>query len=59
VNSFRLILRRYFDAALPPLRDEAYVFRDHEHPYDLVRVTDRVGERRGAAWGYEPEPPCP
>jgi hypothetical protein len=43
VNTFRLILRRYFGAPLAPLPDETYVFRDYDHPYDFIDVTDRVG----------------
>ena len=42
VNTFRLILSRYFGAELPLLPDRAYVYRDHAHPYELYDVTARL-----------------
>jgi hypothetical protein len=42
VNTFRLILREYFGADLPPLPDRSFVFRDERHLYGYRDVTDRV-----------------
>lgn len=42
VNSFRLVLDRYFDADLPLLQDRSFVFLDEDHLYDFVEVTDRL-----------------
>ncbi len=42
VNTFRLILDRYFGAALPLLPDRTYLFEDYEHPYRFSDVTDRL-----------------
>jgi len=44
VNTFRLILSRYFGADLPLLPDRAYVLRSNQHPYELYDVTDRLRE---------------
>ena len=41
VNTFRLILNRYFHANLPLLEDESY-FSFMSRPYDFVQVTDKV-----------------
>jgi hypothetical protein len=45
VNSFRLILSRYFGERLALLPDRSYVFRDEEHLYQFWDVTDRVRSR--------------
>lgn len=42
VNAFRLVLGGYFGADLPLLPDRHVVFRDRDHPYDLVDLTDEV-----------------
>lgn len=42
VNTFRLILREYLGADLPPLPDRAFIFRDERHLYRYWDVTDRV-----------------
>ncbi|MBW3561842.1 MAG: LTA synthase family protein [Actinobacteria bacterium] len=42
VNSFRVILDRYFDANLELLPDNAYVFYDEQHLYDFTEVTERI-----------------
>lgn len=42
VNTFRLILSGYFGADLPLLPDRAYVYRDHDHPFELHDVTARL-----------------
>jgi hypothetical protein len=42
VNTFRLILREYFGADLPPLPDRAFVFQDERHLYRFREVTDRI-----------------
>lgn len=42
VNTFRLILDRYFDAGLPLLSDRVFVFEDHSYPYRFTEVTDRL-----------------
>lgn len=45
VNTFRLVLDRYFGADLAPLDDRAYVFPDEDHLYTFVDVTDRLRGR--------------
>jgi hypothetical protein len=42
VNEFRVVFNSYFDAGLPLLPDRNYVFRDPEHLYTFIDVTDRV-----------------
>ena len=42
VNTFRLILSRYFGADLPLYEDRAYVYRDASHPYLFTDVTSRL-----------------
>ena len=41
VNTFRLILNRYFDVNIPLLEDESY-FSTMSRPYDFIRVTDMI-----------------
>jgi len=42
VNTFRLVLDRYFGADLDLLEDASYVFPDEDHLYTFVDVTDRL-----------------
>jgi hypothetical protein len=42
VNTFRLVLREYFGANLPPLPDRSYTWPDNDHIYDFRDVTDLV-----------------
>lgn len=42
MNSFRQLFNLYFDAGLPLLPDDNYVFTDWQHIYDFLEVTDRV-----------------
>jgi hypothetical protein len=42
VNSFRLILGRYFGTDTPPLPDREYTSKSKNLPYDLTDVTERL-----------------
>ena len=42
VNTFRLVLSKYFGADLPLLPDRLYTYRDKAHPYDFTDITDRL-----------------
>jgi hypothetical protein len=42
VNTFRLILSRYFDADLPLLPDRTFVFERNAYPYRFTDVTQRL-----------------
>jgi hypothetical protein len=42
VNTFRLVLGKYFGADLPLLPDRLYIYRDKAHPYDFSEITDRI-----------------
>lgn len=42
VNTWRLILGRYFGADLPLLDDRSYIFRSKARVYDYSEVSDRV-----------------
>jgi hypothetical protein len=42
VNSFRVILRQYFDADLPLLPDKTLIFESYVHPYRFTDVTTRL-----------------
>jgi len=42
VNSFRVVLDRYFEADLPLLPDQNFVFQDVSHLYKFTDVTDQV-----------------
>lgn len=44
VNSFRLILSKYFGADLPLLPDRIYTSKAKARPYDLTDITDRIGQ---------------
>jgi len=39
VNTFRLILSRWFGADLPPLKDESYIYLDNQRIFSFERVT--------------------
>jgi hypothetical protein len=51
VNAFRMVLGAYFGANLPLLPDRHFVFRDRDHPYDLVDLTEKIKAARVAAGG--------
>jgi hypothetical protein len=42
VNTFRLVLREYFGADLPPLPDRSFTWPDNDHIYDFEDITDRI-----------------
>jgi hypothetical protein len=42
VNSFRLVLNKYFGARYPLLPNRSYVFPDELSPYDFIDVTNKV-----------------
>jgi hypothetical protein len=42
VNSFRMILDRYYGAALPLLPDRTFIYTDYGHPYRFDDVTSRL-----------------
>jgi len=44
VNTFRLVLDRYFGVNLPLLPDRSFASRSPDRPYDLIEVTDRLSE---------------
>ena len=44
VNTWRVVFNSYFGADLPLLEDRSFVFRDQDHAYDFVEVTDRLGK---------------
>jgi hypothetical protein len=41
VNTFRLVLTRYFGADMPLLPDRTFVFESNAHPYRFTEVTER------------------
>jgi hypothetical protein len=43
VNTFRLLFREYFGAALPPLPDRSFTWPDNDHVYDFQDVTELIG----------------
>jgi hypothetical protein len=43
VNTFRLIFNLYFGGDFRLLPDRNYIYRDDDHPLDLIEVTDRLG----------------
>jgi hypothetical protein len=45
VNTFRKIFDLYLGTHFGSLPDEAYVYKDDDHPYMLERVTERIWER--------------
>jgi hypothetical protein len=44
VNSFRVVFNQYFDARLPLVRDESYVYLDLHHLYAFEDVTERLSD---------------
>jgi hypothetical protein len=42
VNTFRLVLDRYFGLDLPFLPDRSFTSRSPDRPYDLAEITDRL-----------------
>jgi hypothetical protein len=42
VNTFRVVLRAYFGADLPPLPDRSFTWPDNDHIYDFRDVTDSI-----------------
>jgi hypothetical protein len=42
VNTFRIVLRDYFDADLEPLPDRSFTWPDNKHLYDFKDVTDEI-----------------
>jgi hypothetical protein len=42
VNTFRVIFNLYFEADLPLLPDESFVYQRQRHPYRLSNVTSRL-----------------
>lgn len=42
VNSFRLVLNKYFGARYPLLPSLSYIFPDETSPYDFIDVTEKV-----------------
>jgi hypothetical protein len=47
VNTFRLIFNLYLGGHFRVLPDRNYIFRDINHPLDLIEVTDRLGIVKG------------
>ena len=43
VNTFRVILDRYFGADLPLLQDRSFIYATFERPYRFEDVSDRLG----------------
>ncbi|HEY3072816.1 MAG TPA: hypothetical protein VGJ46_08355, partial [Candidatus Limnocylindrales bacterium] len=46
VNTFRLVLGKYFGADLPLLPDRLFIYRDKPHPYELTDITERLRPSR-------------
>ena len=42
VNTFRIVLNYYFGTNLPLLPDRSYSYRDLQHLYEFIEVTDRI-----------------
>ena len=42
INTFPIVLDRYFDAGLPLLPDRSYSSRAWVRPWDLTDITDRL-----------------
>jgi hypothetical protein len=57
VNTFRLLLDRYFDAGVPLLPDREYLFLNLAHLYDFRDVTRLMRRLAPAAAVPEPAPP--
>ena len=48
VNTFRLVLREYFGADLPPLPDRSFTWPDNDHIYAFRDVTELIREPKAA-----------
>jgi len=46
VNTFRIIFNGYFGTELPRLPDQSYTYRDLDHLYDFIEVTDQINSSR-------------
>jgi hypothetical protein len=46
VNTFRIVLREYFGADLPPLPDRSFTWPDNDHIYDFRDVTETILDER-------------
>ena len=42
VNSFRIIFNEYFGASYDILPDRGFTYRDLEHAYDFIDVTEKI-----------------
>ena len=42
VNTFRIVLNHYFDTRLSLLPERSYTYRDLQHLYDFIDVTERI-----------------
>jgi hypothetical protein len=42
INTFPIVLDRYFDAGIPLLPDRSYTSKGWSRPWDLTDVTDRL-----------------
>jgi hypothetical protein len=52
INTFPIVLDRYFDAGLPLLPDRSYTSKAWVRPYDMTDVTDRLAAiKAGGATG--------
>jgi hypothetical protein len=58
VNSYRVILGKYFGLDLPELPDRMYVFPDHTNIWEFHDVTDRVRCAAPALPADDHLPPC-
>ncbi|MFO0956067.1 MAG: hypothetical protein U0800_01225 [Isosphaeraceae bacterium] len=60
VNSFRLVLNRYFRAELPMLPNRSY-YATWWKPFDFIDITQPLAERNGPRAGARPleQPPAP
>ena len=48
INTWPIVLDRYFDAGIPLLPDKSYTSRSWVRPYDLTEVTDRLARIEAA-----------
>lgn len=42
VNTFRVVLKSYFNAPMELLADRNYILRDHDHLYEFTDITDKI-----------------
>jgi hypothetical protein len=47
VNTFRIVLNHYFGTGLPLLPERSYTYRDLQHLYDFIDVTERINRFPG------------